>query len=216
MLAIGLKKNDNVIIPAINFIASFNVCKILNANVYLADVDPITGQMTAETLKECIKVNKIKKVKLIISMYLGGNALNVKEFYKIKKRYDCFLIEDACHALGSEYNDGNKKIRIGSCKHSDVCTFSFHPIKSITTAEGGAITTNNKKIIDKIALLRSHGIIRNDKHKHWDYDVKTHGYNFRLSDLNCALGISQLKKLKKFISFRHPQNPKTPYYSKLK
>jgi len=202
MLAIDLKKDDNVIIPAINFIASYNACKILNANVYLADVDPVTGQMTPETLIECIKINKIKKIKLIISMYLSGNALNVQKLYKIKKKYNCFLIEDACHALGSEYKEGIKKIKVGSCKHSDICTFSFHPIKSITTAEGGAITTNNKKIIDKILLLRSHGIVRSNKEKHWHYDVKTYGYNFRLSDFNCALGISQLKKINTFISFR--------------
>lgn len=202
MLAIDLKKDDNVIIPAINFIASYNACKILNANVYLADVDPVTGQMTPETLIECIKINKIKKIKLIISMYLSGNALNVKKLYKIKKKYNCFLIEDACHALGSEYKEGIKKIKVGSCKHSDICTFSFHPIKSITTAEGGAITTNSKKIIDKIFLLRSHGIVRSNKEKHWHYDVKTYGYNFRLSDFNCALGISQLKKINTFISFR--------------
>ena len=202
MLAIDLKKDDNVIIPAINFIASYNACKILNANVYLADVDPVTGQMTPETLIECIKINKIKKIKLIISMYLSGNALNVKKLYKIKKKYNCFLIEDACHALGSEYKEGIKKIKVGSCKHSDICTFSFHPIKSITTAEGGAITTNSKKIIDKIFLLRSHGIVRSNKEKHWHYDVKTNGYNFRLSDFNCALGISQLKKINTFISFR--------------
>lgn len=194
--AINLKKNDAVIMPAVNFIAAYRNARMLGAKIYLADVDEATGQMTPETVMECVKKNKLKKIKLILNMYLGGYPFNNYEFFKLKKRYKCFLIEDACHAFGSKYKYLNKYIPIGSCKHSDLCVFSFHPVKPITTGEGGAITTNSKKFADKIRLAKSHGIIRSKKY--WSYDIKNLGYNFRLSDINCALGLSQLKKIKTF------------------
>ena len=199
--AINIKKGDKVVMPAINFIAAYSICKNLGAKIFLADVDPLTGQMTPDTLKECIKKNNLKKIKAIVTMYLGGYPENIFEFYKIKKKYKCFLIEDACHAFGASYIFKNKKIFIGSCKHSDLAIFSFHPVKSITTGEGGVITANNKILTNKILLLRSHGIERK-KNKHWEYNINKFGFNYRLSDINCALGLSQLKKIKKIIIYR--------------
>jgi UDP-4-amino-4,6-dideoxy-L-N-acetyl-beta-L-altrosamine transaminase len=196
LMSINLKKNECVIMPAINFIASYNLCLSLESKIYLADVDSVTGQMTPKNVLDCIKKNKIKKVKLIITMYLGGSPNNIEEFYKLKKKYSCFLIEDACHAFGAKYTANEKSYMVGSCKHSDICTFSFHPVKPITTGEGGLITTNNKKIYERILLLRSHGIKR--KKEYWKYNVEFPGFNYRLSDINCALGISQLKKIKTF------------------
>ena len=107
--AIKIKKNDIVIMPSINFIAAYNVSKLNNANIYLADVDPISGQLTPKTLEQCIKSNKLKKIKCVINMYLGGSAKNIEKFYKLKKKYKFFLIEDACHAFGSKYIFKNKK-----------------------------------------------------------------------------------------------------------
>jgi len=199
-LSINLSKNDVVIMPAINFIAAYNLAKIMGANIFLADVDPSTGQMTPEKLLECIKKNKLKKVKVIVTMYLGGYPENVIEFYKIKKKLGCFLIEDACHALGAQYNFKGKNIYIGSCKHSDVSTFSLHPVKTITSAEGGIATTNNEKIFNNMRLFRSHGIKKS--RFHWDYEILFNGLNYRLSDINCALAISQIKRIKKFIYLR--------------
>jgi dTDP-4-amino-4,6-dideoxygalactose transaminase len=199
-LSINLSKNDVVIMPAINFIAAYNLAKIMGANIFLADVDPSTGQMTPEKLLECIKKNKLKKVKVIVTMYLGGYPENVIEFYKIKKKLGCFLIEDACHALGAQYKFKGKNIYIGSCKHSDVSTFSLHPVKTITSAEGGIATTNNKKIFNSMRLFRSHGIKKSQFH--WDYEILLNGLNYRLSDINCALAISQIKRIKKFIHLR--------------
>jgi dTDP-4-amino-4,6-dideoxygalactose transaminase len=201
LLAIEIKKDDIVIMPAINFIASYNMCTILNAKIYLADVDEKTGQMTPKTLNDCIKKNKIKEIKLIITMYLGGYPRNIKEFYNLKKKFNCYLIEDACHALGASYKIKSKKNFIGSNNHSDICTFSLHPVKTITSGEGGIVTTKSKKIYNKLKILRSHGILRN-KSNHWQYDVISHGFNYRLSDINCALAASQLKKIDKFISYR--------------
>jgi dTDP-4-amino-4,6-dideoxygalactose transaminase len=124
-LSINLSKNDVVIMPAINFIAAYNLAKIMGAKIFLADVDPSTGQMTPAKLLECINKNKIKKIKAIVTMYLGGYPENVIEFYKIKKKLGFLLIEDACHALGAQYNFSGRNIYIGSCKHSDISTFSI-------------------------------------------------------------------------------------------
>ncbi len=201
MMAINLKKNDVVLMPAINFIASYSVAKTLGAKIYLVDVDEHSGLMTPKLINQCIKENKLKKIKAIICMHLAGNVKNMFNLYKIKKKYKSTLIEDACHALGSKYINGKKLISVGQCQHSDIAVFSFHPIKSITTGEGGLISTNNKKINERLNLLRSHGIERNKK-KYWEYNIKSLGLNYRISDINCALGISQIKKLSSFIKKR--------------
>ena len=198
--AINVQKNDVIIMPAINFISIYSFSQMLGAKIFLADVNPFTGQMTHKTVFECIKKNKIKKIKAIVTMYLGGYPENIPEFYNIKKKYKCYLIEDACHALGAKYKFKNKKYYVGSCKHSDFAVFSLHPVKTITTGEGGIVTTNNKILAKKVQLLRSHGIER--KNKHWEYNIKDFGFNYRLSDINCALGLGQLSKIKKFITIR--------------
>ena len=201
MQAIQLKKDDVVIMPSVNFIASYNVTKILGAKIYLADVDKMTGQMSPKNVEDCCKKFNLKKIKAIIIMYNGGYPENAENFVKLKKKYKSFLVEDACHALGAEYKIKKKKFKIGSCKHSDISTFSLHPLKTITTGEGGIVTTNSKYLDDKIKKFRSLGIKKN-KDKHWSYDVIYNGLNFRLNDFQCALGISQLKKINLFIALR--------------
>ena len=201
MLSLGLKKNDNILMPAINFISSYNMAKNMGLNVFLVDVDQFTGQITPNKILQCIKKNKLKKISALIVMFNGGYPENIKNFYEIKKRYNFFIIEDACHALGAEYKSYNKFHKIGSCNHADISTFSLHPLKIITTGEGGIITTNNKKISKNIKLFRSHGMVRSKKN-HWQYDIVTNGFNYRLSDINCALGISQLKKINFFLKER--------------
>ncbi len=212
-LSINLKKNDVVLMPSINFISSYSMAKHLGAKIFLVDVDPLTGQMTPKKILECIKLNKIKKIKAIVTMYLGGYVENNINFYNLKKKLNCYLIEDSCHAIGAKYKYRNKEYYIGSCKHSDICVFSFHPVKTITTGEGGAVLTNTKSLSKKIKIFRDHGIIRNKK-KYWKYDIKQTSFNYRLSDINCALGISQLNKLNKFINQR--KKIFNEYKSKLK
>jgi dTDP-4-amino-4,6-dideoxygalactose transaminase len=202
LLAIDLKKGDVIVMPAINFIAVYNLSKIIGAKIFLADVDSFTGQMTPKTLLECIKKNKLNNIKVIITMYLGGFPENVLEFYKIKNFFKCFIIEDACHALGAKYKFKGKDVFIGSCKHSDLATFSLHPVKTITTGEGGLVTTSNTLLYNRIISLRSHGIVRKKTDNHWSYNISSPGFNYRLSDINCALGLSQLKKIEKFINYR--------------
>lgn len=198
--SIEMNKDDIVIMPAINFVASYNVAKLLDAKVYLADVDPETGIMRPEDVERCCKKFNIKKIKVILVMYHAGYPLNAEKFNKIKKKFKSYIIEDSCHALGAKYMVNKKMYKIGSCKHSDISTFSFHPVKTITTGEGGALTTNSKKLYEKIKILRSIGITRHQNH--WKYDVKEYSLNFRISDIQCALGISQLKKINKFLNKR--------------
>lgn len=200
-LSINLKKNDIVVIPSINFIAAASMASFLNAKIYFADVSPTTGQMTPENLLECIKKNNLKNIKAVVTMYLGGEPNNVEDFFILKKRYKFYLIEDACHAFGADYFIKNKKYKVGSAQHSDICCFSFHPLKTITTGEGGFLTTNKNSLAKKINLIKSHGIIRDPK-KHWKYSIEDLGFNFRLSDINAALGLSQMKKINTFLSKR--------------
>ena len=202
--AINILPGDKIILPSINFIAAANMAKLLRAKIFLADVDSLTGQMTPENLKNCIKKNKLKKLKAFCVMHNGGEPSNMKEFYKIKKKLNCFLIEDACHALGAKYSI-KKKFKVGSCRYSDISTFSFHPVKSITSGEGGMITTNNIKFKRFAEIFRNHGMIKNIKKKknNWSYKIIDTGFNYRLSDIQSALGCSQLKKLNGFIKKRN-------------
>lgn len=149
---------------------------------------------------------------MVIPVHLCGHSAEMKKIYELKKKYKFFIIEDACHALGGSYN----KYKIGSCKYSDISTFSFHPVKPITTGEGGMVTTNNNKIFKKLKLFRTHGITKDPKEflikknskdkmgniNRWYYEMQNLGYNYRLTDLQSAIGQSQLKKLKIFIKER--------------
>ena len=203
-LSIGLKKNDNIILPSINFIAAANMCNLIGANIFFADVDQISGQMTPQTLIACFKRHKIKKIKAFCTMYHGGIPNNAKEFYKIKKKFKCFLIEDSCHALGGMYSRKNNEY-VGNCKYADISTFSFHPVKSITTGEGGMLTTNKKELISKAKLFRNHGITKKylKENNNWFYQIEDIGFNYRMNEIQASLGISQLKKLNKFINKRN-------------
>lgn len=208
--SLNLKKNSNVIIPAVNFVAAANICKFFGYNIFFSDVDKSNGLMTTSELEKCIKKNKIKKVDLIFTMHLGGNVEQVDKFYKLKKKLNSFLIEDACHAFGSDYYIKNKKYKVGCSKHVDISTFSFHALKTITTGEGGAVTTNNKLLYKKIKDFRSHGMTNK---KDMNYNIDSVGLNFRLSDINCALGLSQLKQINHILQKR--KEIFDIYYSKL-
>jgi len=159
MLAIGLKKDDVILMPAVNFIASYNLAKIMQLKVFLVDVDEYTGQITPNKIIECIEKNKLIKISVLLTMYMGGFPENVQNLYTLRNKYKFLIIEDACHALGSKYLYKKKVFKIGSCKHADISTFSMHPLKTITSGEGGIITTNNLKIAKNIKLLIKKSIV---------------------------------------------------------
>ena len=196
LMAINLKKGDNVLIPSINFVAAASICKLMGANIYFVDVNETSFQSDYDCFKNTIKQNKLKKIKAIFLMHLGGfPAIDIKDILLLKKKFNCTIIEDACHALGANYKS-NKKKYVGNCDYSDFSIFSLHPVKSITAGEGGVVCTNSKSYYEKIKTLRSHGITKKNKFR---YEIYFNSLNYRLSDINCALALSQLRSLKKFI-----------------
>jgi dTDP-4-amino-4,6-dideoxygalactose transaminase len=147
----------------------------------------------------CIKaLKKDNSIKALYGVSFSGNMLNQDKLQKIKKLFNIKILEDNAHSIGASF----KNIKAGSCQNSDISIFSFHPVKHITTGEGGAITTNSKEIYDKIISLRNHGTIKTKDMKPWAYEMINLGFNYRLSDIGCALGISQLNKLDNFIKRR--------------
>ncbi len=205
-LAIGVRQGDIVWTSPNTFVATANAALYCGAEVDFVDIDAKTYNISIEYLEEKLIQAKIedKLPKLVVPVHFSGQSCEMKDIWELSKEYGFKVIEDASHALGGEYL-GQK---VGSCQYSHMALFSFHPVKMITTGEGGAITTNDKDLDDKVALLRSHGITKDgnqfdyESHGKWYYEQKALGYNYRLTDLQAALGISQLKRLDSFVSKR--------------
>lgn len=200
-LALGLGPGASVIVPAITFVATANAARQTGADVVFADVDPTTGIMTPETL-EAAFAKALLPVKAVAVVHLGGQPADLKALAAICKAKGAFLVEDACHAIGSTYGESC----IGDCTYSDVATFSFHPVKTIAMGEGGAVTTRNAEIAQTVRTLRHHAleapIEQQDMDAPWVRHQTRLGYNYRACDIQCALGASQLKKLPYFKSIR--------------
>jgi UDP-4-amino-4,6-dideoxy-N-acetyl-beta-L-altrosamine transaminase len=209
--AIGLKKNDLLWTTDITYISSATAGLHCGAKIDLVDINLDDYNMCIKSLEEKLIHSKINKClpKVVVVVHLAGYPAELKKIHQLSKKYNFKIIEDASHAFGSRY----AKTKIGDCKYSDIAVFSFHPVKIITTAEGGAITTNNKNLYNKLLQLRENGIIRNKFKKfHNDpnsYDVIDLGYNFRINEINSALGISQIKKM---ISFKKKKRKIIDYY----
>lgn len=191
MLAIGIEAGDEVITSPITFLASANCARYCGATVKFADIEPDTANIDPDEIKKHIT----EKTKAIIPVHFAGQSCDMEKIYKIAKEHDLFVIEDAAHAIGSDYKD----TKVGSCKYSDMTIFSFHPVKTITTAEGGAVTTNSKELYEKLCAFRSHGMHKDgDMINDWRYEMRELGYNYRMTDVQAALGISQMKRLDVF------------------
>lgn len=190
MLALGVGAGDSVIVPTVTFLASANAARYCGADVVFADVDPRTGLLTPETLQEAYARAK-SPVKAVVAVHLCGQLVDMPAIKKFCDSKNIKIIEDACHAIGGK--------DVGACLYGDMATFSFHPVKTITMGEGGAITTNNPQYAEIMSRLRTHGMVRGS---HWHYAMPDLGYNYRACDIQCALGVSQLRKLGKFITRR--------------
>jgi len=215
LLGIGIGPGDLVIVPSITFIATANAARYVGADVVFADVDPNTGMMTPETLEQAImQCPRKSQLRAAIQVHLAGQCGLMKQLQEVARRHQLQLIEDAAHAIGSSYVEDTVQYPVGSCRYSDAVTFSFHPVKTIAAGEGGAVTFANSEYASRARTLRNHGIRRDLKDwkadengqlediKPWYYEVQELGYNYRLSDIQCALGLSQLKKLQAFIDQR--------------
>ena len=204
-LALGLKKNDIVWTTPNSFVATANCVIHCGGKIDFVDINLDTYNICPYLLeKKLKKTNKKKLPKILIIVHFSGLPCDLIKIKKLSDKYKFKIIEDSSHALGANYKD----TRIGDCKFSDVSVFSFHPIKSITSGEGGMVTTNSVKISNNLSILRSHGIMKNKSIFEKKYRIETHydqvklGFNFRMNDIEAALGISQFKKLKKFIKRR--------------
>jgi UDP-4-amino-4,6-dideoxy-N-acetyl-beta-L-altrosamine transaminase len=197
----GLEKDDEFITSANTFIATSNAGLFIGAKPVFCDIEIKTGNMDCNEIENLIT----KKTKAIIPVHYAGHPCNMQIIKKIADKYNLIVIEDACHALGSYF----KEHKTGSCVYSDMTVFSFHPVKHITTGEGGAVLTNNSEYVESLKLFRNHGLsnkLKSDTNKVFDSDIFNKmmfiGYNYRLTDIQAALGISQLKKLDNFVKKR--------------
>ena len=207
-LALDLGPGDWLWTSPNTFVASANCGLYCGANIDFVDIDSKTYNMSVDALSDKLtKAEKLGKLpKIVVPVHFAGQPCDMTAIHDLSKQYGFKIIEDASHAIGASYN----KIKIGSCTHSDITVFSFHPIKIITTAEGGMALTNNKDVADKIGRLRTHGIT-SDKTKMkqrsndeiWNYQQIDLGFNYRMNDIQAALGLNQMKRLDKYIKRRH-------------
>ncbi len=204
-LAAGVSAGGEVITSAITFAASPNSVLYCGGKPVFADIEPNTALIDPVDIRKKIT----KQTKAIIPVHFAGHPANMEEIGKIAQENNLIVIEDAAHAIGAKYRlkDGQDWIKVGSCFHSDMTILSFHAVKQLTTGEGGMVLTNDHDLYEKLVFFRSHGITRNIKYMKetegpWYYEMHELGYNYRLTDIQSALGTSQLKKLDKFIARR--------------
>lgn len=226
-LAAGIKHGDEVITSPITFLASANCVLYCGGRPVFADVQEDTVNIDPHEIRKHIN----KKTKAVIPVHFAGHPADMEKIRHIAKKHNLIVIEDACHALGAEYRvkergtkDGGRRttdegrrtgdgdwVKIGSSMHSDMTAFSFHPVKSITTGEGGAVLTNRRDLYEKLLMLRNHGITKDNNRLtvdgsrftgSWYYEMQMLGFNYRITDIQCALGVSQLRKIDKFLQRR--------------
>jgi UDP-4-amino-4,6-dideoxy-N-acetyl-beta-L-altrosamine transaminase len=202
MLALDVQLGEVVIAPSITFLATANCARYVGAEVIFADVDPLSGLMTPETLADALARVGGRKLRAVLPVHLRGDAVDLPGLAALANDAGAVLVEDAPHALGTTMTYGNVAERVGDVRHSAMATFSFHPVKTIATGEGGMVTTNDSALADRLRTMRSHGMIRPQGADPWWYEMPEPGFNYRLPDILCALGLSQLAKLPRFAARR--------------
>jgi UDP-4-amino-4,6-dideoxy-N-acetyl-beta-L-altrosamine transaminase len=216
-MALGLGPDDAVIVPTLTFLATANAARYIGAEVTFADVDAATGLMRQEDLQEAIARTNTRKASAIIPVHLNGQCVDMESVAEFAGRHGLRVIEDACHAIGATYRmRSGEEVRVGACRHSDMAVFSLHPVKTIAMGEGGVVTTNDPELHASLLRLRNHGMVReasrfvqpeeafdaDGQPNPWYYEMPAPGYNYRASEIHCALGLSQLRKLDRFLAHR--------------
>lgn len=200
-MALDIKPGDKIITTPITFVASANGFRYCGAEVIFCDIHPDTYLMDLDKLEEILKASPKGTYKAVVPVDFAGYPMDVERMRTLANEYGFAIVEDACHAPGGALIDSKGKInRIGNSQYADLTVFSFHPVKHIATGEGGAITTNNKELYEKVNLYRTHGITKDpalllENHGGWYYEMQELGYNYRITEFQAALGINQLKRL---------------------
>ena len=205
-LALGLGPRDRLWTSPITFVASANCGRYCGAEVDFVDIDPATGLISLDALERKLRQadREDRLPKVLVPVHLCGTSCAMEPIAALSKQYGVSVLEDASHAIGGRYQD----LPVGDCRHSAITVFSFHPVKIITTAEGGLATTNDPKLAQRMTYLRSHGIIKDEARFErpapgpWSYEQQDLGFNYRMTDLHAALGLSQLERLKAIVSER--------------
>tara|TARA_Y100000022_G_scaffold60783_1_gene52132 strand:+ start:395 stop:1537 length:1143 start_codon:yes stop_codon:yes gene_type:complete len=222
VLALNLKKGDRVITSPITFAASANCIRYVGAEVWFADINPNTYLLDINSVKKLVESKPKGFFKGIIPVDFAGLPINMEDFRLFADNHDLWIIEDACHAPGGYFIDSRgEKNFCGNGNYADIGVFSFHPVKHIACGEGGMMTTNSKNIYEKLLLLRTHGITKqdlDDSHGKWYYEMKELGFNYRLTDFQASLGISQLAKNQNSVKRRNEisSNYKKAFKGKIK
>jgi UDP-4-amino-4,6-dideoxy-N-acetyl-beta-L-altrosamine transaminase len=217
-LALDLKPGEAVIVPAITFVATANAARLCGAEVVFADVDPETGLMEAAHLAAAISEAERRGLtaRIVFPVHLAGQCADMAAIAELARAHGLAIVEDACHAIGTlERQADGSEVAVGACAHSDLTVFSFHPVKTIAAGEGGAVTTQSAALAERLRRLRGHGILRDETLfedrveafeqavvNPWYYEMVELGLNYRLSDINCALASSQMRKLDRFVVIR--------------
>ena len=214
MLSLGLGEGDVVMTSPLTFLATANAARFTGANVAFCDIDPKTFNLDPGRLETVLKTVKGRKV-MVLPVHFAGLPCEMAAIRQIADRHGGIVLEDGCHALGASYAAGEETVKVGSCAHSRMTAFSFHPVKAITTGEGGAVTTNDAELAQRLRRFRNHGTTKNPKQfqypalafennapNPWYYEMAELGYNYRMTDIQAALGISQLRRLHHFIERR--------------
>lgn len=229
-LVLDVKPGDKVITTPLTFAASANCIRYCGGEVVFADIDPDTYLLDINNVRELLQADINNEIKGIIPVDFAGRSVDMEAFRILADEFGCWIIEDACHAPGAFfYNRAGEAVKAGSGRYADLAIFSFHPVKHIATGEGGMITTNNQELYHKLLELRTHGITRDqDKFQNpvelaignsltthgnessdkrewpaWYMEMQSLGYNYRISDINCALGLSQLSRAEEGLNRRH-------------
>lgn len=202
-IALNIKPGDKVITTPITFVASANCVRYCGGEVVFADIDPETYLLDINKVREILENDIYKEIKGIIPVNFAGRVVDMEAYRALADEFNCWIIEDACHSPGGYFNNtANERIMSGSGTYADLSIFSFHPVKHIAAGEGGMITTNDESLYKKILNLRTHGIQQDsekkiENHGIWYYEMQDLGYNYRLTDFQAALGLSQLRRADK-------------------
>ncbi len=215
LLALEIGTGDAVVTTPNTFVASANCARYVGAEVRFCDIDPTTGLMDVEQLSRVLSRDEKHKIRAIIPVHFAGQPVELARIYDLARMHGAYVVDDASHALGATYADGRRQLSIGNNSHSDLTTFSFHPVKHVATGEGGAVSTADPMLAARLRQLRTHGITKSEftfeeqaysadgELNPWYYEMTELGLNYRLTDIQAALGVSQLSKLPESIQRRN-------------